>query len=81
MIVKIVVDQLGRIECMATVQGHPLLLASVIEALKSWQFGRFEIKGKPTPVLGVLAFAFYAWGAVRLDKSIRWKPEPQVGQQ
>jgi hypothetical protein len=72
----VVVDELGHVACVLSVHGHPLLLKSVMDALQSWHFRPYRAYGKPTPVVGLLAFRFSTSAAklVRLDESVRAMP-------
>jgi outer membrane biosynthesis protein TonB len=76
-VVKVVVDELGHVVCVVNVTGHPLLLKSVVDALTAWVFRPYSVNGKPTPVVGFLAFHF-STGSVTVDEGVRAMPEGSI---
>jgi hypothetical protein len=81
-VVKVVVDELGHMDCVSGVHGHPILVKSVLDALSSWKFRPYTANGRPKSVEGLLAFRFSTANAkpVRLDKGVRAMPEDPISQ-
>jgi outer membrane biosynthesis protein TonB len=56
--VVIAVDATGSVQCVHAKQGHPLLIASCIEAAKDWKFKPYTAKGHRSAFLVDLTFHF-----------------------
>jgi Gram-negative bacterial TonB protein C-terminal len=50
------IDTEGGVECFQFLSGHPLLKASISEALMKWRFQPVEVKGKAVSVSSVITF-------------------------
>jgi len=48
----------GEPQCMRVLKGHPLALASAIEALRQWRFRPYFLSGKPRPVVGEITLEY-----------------------
>jgi TonB family protein len=57
-IVSVLVDTEGRVQCAKATKGHPLLRRAAEEAAKQWTFEPMEANGKPVAVFGCLIFDF-----------------------
>jgi hypothetical protein len=56
--VAIVIDAEGAVRCVHAKQGHPLLIASCIQAAKDWKFKPYRVKGHAKPFVADLVFQF-----------------------
>lgn len=57
-LVEILVDEKGKVSCARVVSGHPLLVASAIDAAKDWTFRPVKQDGKKVSFYGHLSFHF-----------------------
>ena len=57
-ILDILVDVEGNVECAKAVEGHPIAIKSAIDAVPKWKFRPYVLAGKPEPVLGVLIVTY-----------------------
>ncbi len=56
--VSILVDVNGKVECVKVVRGHPLLRASSVYAVKQWTFEPMKVKSQPVAFVGLVAVTF-----------------------
>ncbi|HEV2666558.1 MAG TPA: TonB family protein [Blastocatellia bacterium] len=56
--IQILVSEIGNVIEAKTVEGHPLLRASALDAARMWVFKPTEIEGIPVKVKGILLFKF-----------------------
>jgi hypothetical protein len=54
--VELLISPSGKVECIKTLEGHPLVRADVERALRLWTFQRADVDGKPIAYLGFLEF-------------------------
>jgi protein TonB len=59
-----VIDQRGKVICVRVTKGHPILRATVIEAVKQWRFKPYLQNGKTAAIYGQLEFNFTSAGEV-----------------
>src|SRR5215510_12019038 len=64
----------GRVECFQFLSGHPLLRATISEALMKWRFQPVEVKGKAVSVSSVITFNLTGPNDIDITDSIT---EPQ----
>jgi len=57
-LVAILVNQSGNVECVKVISGHPLLTSSAAEAAKDWKFKPLNANGKTLAFCGLLRFHF-----------------------
>jgi len=57
-IVDVLVDIEGKVQCVRARKGHPILRRATEEAAKQWTFKPVSINGEPVAVFGFLAFHF-----------------------
>jgi len=57
-IVTVLVDTEGRVQCAKATKGHPLLRRATEEAAKQWTFKPVVADGEVVAVFGCLAFDF-----------------------
>lgn len=57
-IVDVLVDTEGQVQCAKARKGHPILRRATEEAAKQWMFKPILVNGKPVAVFGFLAFHF-----------------------
>jgi TonB family protein len=55
-VLAILVDQSGNVECIKVLSGHPLLISSAVEAARAWKFKPIKERGKALAFCGILAF-------------------------
>lgn len=63
-IVYVLVNAKGEVECVRTDEGHPLLRVAAANAARQWKFRPFHADEKTNTVLGCLEFNFSADGTV-----------------
>lgn len=56
--VEVVISPEGRVESARAISGHPMLIATALEAARGWRFGPTILNGVPVRVTGVIIFAF-----------------------
>jgi len=56
--VEVVIALDGRVEAARAINGHPLLVASVVEAARGWRFEPTLLNNTPVRVTGVIVFNF-----------------------
>ena len=61
-LVDILVDRNGQVTCARLISGHPLLVASAIDAAKDWKFRPMKQHGKAVSSYGYLRFHFSTGG-------------------
>jgi len=57
-IVNVLVNNRGEVECIRMVRGHPLLACSVAKASEKWRFKPVIWKGQPRPYMGHLKIRY-----------------------
>ncbi|HET8889545.1 MAG TPA: TonB family protein [Candidatus Angelobacter sp.] len=57
-LLRVMIDERGRVSEAKGVSGHPMLLEAAIPAVKSWQFEPFTEDGKPAAVNALVKIAF-----------------------
>ena len=62
--VSILIDAKGRVKCVNTSGGNPLLRASAMQAAKKWTFNPVMTDGKAISARGELVFEFSSDGQV-----------------
>src|ERR1700753_3778078 len=45
-----VIDQNGKVSSLKSIMGHPMLVASALDAAKGWKYEPFQEDGKPVSV-------------------------------
>ena len=63
-VARVLVSPEGKVECVGTLNGHPLLQASAAEAARRWTFDPLTKGGRRGAFLGALAFNFHSHGKV-----------------
>jgi len=56
--VDVLVGPDGRVKCVRSEVGHPLLRSAIAEAVRNWRFRPFSAGGHPVSVYGHLDFDF-----------------------
>ena len=57
-IIRIAVDEEGKVVSANAICGHPLLRAASVKAALQWQFQSRRVDGQATKYVGVIAFNF-----------------------
>jgi protein TonB len=57
-VVRIRVDKEGHVAEEKGVSGHPILVQSVLDAVKKWQYRPVVVNGQPMEVLSYVAVGF-----------------------
>jgi outer membrane biosynthesis protein TonB len=65
--IKILIGASGEVSCAVALYGHPLVVPSVLDAVKQWRFRPYEVSGKRTPVLAYFDFCFSSSGCPLMD--------------
>jgi len=55
-VLSILVNTAGEVECIKVLSGHPLLRASAVQAAKNWTFKPMQVKGRNLAFYGNLVF-------------------------
>ena len=55
-VVDVLIDETGKVTCVRTTSGHPLLREAAEKAALHWEFARFTAGKKPIAVFGHLLF-------------------------
>jgi TonB-like protein len=63
-IVAVIVNRDGAVECSHVISGHPLLSAASIQAANKWTFRPLMKRGSKFSFVGLLAFTFHSSGEV-----------------
>ena len=61
-VVKIRIDEDGRVGCMTLVAGHPIVAAAVIDSVKQWRFRSPAVRDRPRSVWGRLVIRVGNYG-------------------
>jgi protein TonB len=56
--VEVIISPEGRVESARAVSGHPMLVATSLEAARNWRFQPTLLNGVPVRVTGVIVFVF-----------------------
>jgi protein TonB len=56
--VEVIISPEGRVESARAISGHPMLIATALEAARGWRFGPTILNGVPVRVTGVITFVF-----------------------
>ncbi|HXU38406.1 MAG TPA: energy transducer TonB [Blastocatellia bacterium] len=56
--VEVIISPEGRVESARAISGHPMLVATALEAARGWRFGPTILNGVPVRVTGVITFVF-----------------------
>lgn len=56
--VEVIISPEGRVESARAISGHPMLIATALEAARGWRFGPTILNGTPVRVTGVITFVF-----------------------
>jgi len=57
-VVDVLVNDRGEVECLRMVKVHPLLACSVAKASEKWRFQPVTWEGKPRPYMGQLKIRY-----------------------
>jgi protein TonB len=57
-VVRIVIDETGRVISASAVSGHPLLRASAVAAARQWRFAPTYLEGQSVKVTGTVNVNF-----------------------
>ena len=57
-LLNVMVNEVGKVTCAATVSGHPLLRERAIQASIKWKFKPYLVNNKPVSFFGHLLFSF-----------------------
>ena len=63
-VIQLVVNADGTVECAQNISGHPLLVSAAKDAAKQWKFKPMKRDENPVAFVGLLAFSFKSYGAV-----------------
>ena len=56
--VEVIISPEGRVESARAISGHPMLIATSLEAARGWRFEPTILNGLPVRVTGVITFVF-----------------------
>lgn len=56
--VEVIISPEGRVESARAISGHPMLIATSLEAARNWRFEPTILNGVPVRVTGVITFVF-----------------------
>ena len=56
--VEVIISPEGRVESARAISGHPMLIATSVEAARGWRFEPTILNGVPVRVTGVITFVF-----------------------
>src|SRR5262245_46987515 len=56
--VLVLINTDGRVECFQFLNGHPLIKASISEALKKWQFQPVTVEARQVSITSIIRFNF-----------------------
>ncbi len=56
--IEVIISPEGRVESARAISGHPMLIATALEAARGWRFGPTILNGVPVRVTGVITFVF-----------------------
>lgn len=56
--VEVIISPEGRVESARAISGHPMLVATSLEAARNWRFEPTILNGVPVRVTGVITFVF-----------------------
>jgi|SRR5215510_9206946 len=56
--VLVLINTEGRVECFQFLNGHPLIKASISEALKKWRFQPVTVEARQVSITSIITFNF-----------------------
>lgn len=65
---RLLVDEKGEVSCLQPGQAHPLLVLSVVEAMRQWRFDPLQRRGKLVPFIGQVTVRFATSGVQILQR-------------
>src|SRR5262249_9585771 len=68
-LVDILVNERGKVECAQLIHGHPLLVGAAIDAAKDWTFRPMKQRGRAVSFYGHLQFHFSTGGYAKGESS------------
>ncbi len=57
-IVQVLINKDGKVECARGVKGHPLAISSAIDSVPKWVFKPYAVNNEPKSILGILTIAY-----------------------
>jgi periplasmic protein TonB len=57
-VLQAIIDEIGRVESIEVVEGHPLLIAAAVDAIQQWQYSPTLLNGEPLPVSAKVTVIF-----------------------
>jgi len=66
-IVQVLVNERGEVECLAAITGPPVLSVPALEAAKKWTFKPLVVDGIPKPFSGLISL-YVGWNADEVEK-------------
>lgn len=85
-VLKVLIDETGKIILSEPVEGQPLLIAASTDALRSFHFRPYQLNGTPIQVETQIGFQFHvkgkgdkAKGEVEYMSTIPYRPEFRTG--
>lgn len=49
-VIQAIIDEVGRVESIEVVEGHPLLVEAAVDAIQQWRYSPTLLNGEPLPV-------------------------------
>lgn len=57
-VLQAIIDEIGRVESIEVVEGHPLLVEAAVDAIKQWEYSPTLLNGEPFPVSAKVTVIF-----------------------
>jgi periplasmic protein TonB len=57
-VIQAIIDEVGRVESIEVVEGHPLLVEAAVAAIKEWRYSPTLLNGEPLPVSAKVTVIF-----------------------
>ena len=73
-VIRVLVDNHGKVACLTAVSGHPLLTSPAINALKRWRFRPLRRDGREVSFLGLAFIRLDSLGGVSISHAEDKKP-------
>jgi TonB family protein len=66
-VIEVVVNAAGDVECLRAISGHPIIRGAAVEAAKRWKFKPLIVGRAAKPFWGFIA-VYVSWDAEEMDK-------------
>jgi hypothetical protein len=77
-VIEVLVNEAGGVECLKAIAGHPIIRGAALEAAKQWKFKPLIIERRASPYMGLIS-VYVSWDADDMKKHCPAHGKPNSG--